>query len=74
MLTSIDLQEIGKLIDERLDQKLEPIQKELKSHGKMLHSLKKYQSIMLNMLDREQMTQRKRLDTVEDRLGIHTAL
>lgn len=42
----------------------------LKQHGKLLRSLKKDQDTILDMLDKEQMSQRKRLDRVEERLGI----
>jgi len=68
-----DLKQISKL----LDQKLEPVQKELKQHGTllkqhgtMLRSLKRDQDTILDMLDKEQMSQRKRLTRVEERLGI----
>ena len=42
----------------------------LKQHGKLLRSLKKDQKTMLNLLDGEQMQQRKRLKRVEEHLGI----
>ncbi len=69
-----DLDQISKLLDQKLEekftQKLEPIQGELKNHGKMLKSLKKDQNTMLKMLDREQMNQRKRLKKVEEHLSL----
>lgn len=79
-MNNTDLKQISKLLDDRLDNKLDeklaPIQKTLsehskmlKSHGKMLRSLKKDQSTMLGMLDGEQMKQRKRLKRVEEHLG-----
>lgn len=53
-------------ISDLLDKKLEPTQQELKEHGKwlrlpgkILRTLRKTQDIMLYMLDREQMNQRK---------------
>ena len=77
MITTVnntDLKQISKLLDDRLDNKLDeklaPIQKTLTQHGKMLRSLKKDQSIMLEMLDGEQMKQSKKLKRVEDYLGI----
>lgn len=66
MLDKTDLKEIQKLLD--------PIQKNQKKHGKLLESLKKDQDVMLNMLDKEQMNQRKRLQVVEEHLGISTRL
>ena len=47
--------------------------KMLTSQSKSLKSLKKDQSTMLEMLDSEQMDQRKRLHEVEKRLGLPSA-
>lgn len=73
-MTRDDLAQIGELLDrkleEKLEQKLEPIEKELKKHGKVLRSLKKDQGTMLDMLDKEQMSQRKRLVRIEKHLMI----
>ncbi len=75
-MTNTDLKQISKLFDT----KLEPIQGELKKHGgllekqgKLLRSLKKDQKTMLNLLDQEQMTQRKRLKRVEEHLNISSS-
>jgi len=75
-----DLKQISELLDNRLDNKLAPIQrtlfehsKILKSHGKMLKSLKKDQGIMLEMLDGEQMKQKRRLTKIEAHLGFTPA-
>jgi hypothetical protein len=71
-------------LDKKFDEKLAPIKKTLsehgkmlesdgkmlKSHGKMLTSLKKDQSVMLEMLDGEQMKQSKRLTKIETHLGL----
>ncbi len=90
-MSNNDLKQLSQLLDEKLDQKLEPIQKTLdehgkilnshteilkshdkllKSHGKLLKSLKKNQEVMLDLLDREQMTQKKRIKKIEERVGI----
>lgn len=69
-----DLKQISKVLDQKFDQKLEPVFKELKQHRTMLRSLKKDQDTILDMLDKEQMSQRKRLDRVEERLGIFSAV
>lgn len=42
----------------------------LKQHSKQLRVLKKDQDAILSVLDREQMHQHKRLDRVEDHLGL----
>jgi septal ring factor EnvC (AmiA/AmiB activator) len=79
-MTNNDLNQISQI----LDQKLKPIQQELQQHGKMLEgngkqleghgkmlkSLKKDQNTILNMLDKEQMDQRKRLKRVEEHLSL----
>ncbi len=65
-----DLKQISKLLDQKLDEKLEPVHKELKQHRTILRSLKKDQDTILDMLDKEQMSQRKRLTRVEERLNI----
>ena len=61
-MNNTDLKQISKLLD--------PIQKTLSQHGKMLRSLKKDQNTMLGMLDGEQMKQRKRLKLVEEHPGL----
>lgn len=60
-----------------MEEKLAPIHKKLNEHDKQLRSLKKDlrsvkkdQNVMLDMLDREQVSQRKRLDRVEEHLGL----
>lgn len=79
-MNNTDLKQISKLLDDKLDEKLAPIQKTLsehgkmlESHGKMLRSLKKDQSTMLAMLDGEQMKQSKRLKRVEKHVGINSS-
>jgi len=67
-MTNNDLNQIAQI----LDQKLKPIQQELQQHGKVLKSLKKDQDTMLNMLDKEQMQQRKRIARLEENTGIQT--
>jgi len=76
-----DLKQISKLLDDKLEnkfnEKLVPIQKTLsehgkllESHGKMLKSLRKDQKVMLEMLDGEQMKQRKRITRIETHLEL----
>ena len=74
-MTNNDLNQISQV----LDQKLKPIQEELRQHGKLLKghgillkSLKKDQDTMLNMLDKEQMQQRKRIARLEEHTGLPT--
>ncbi|MFH1832944.1 MAG: hypothetical protein ABH816_02135, partial [Candidatus Levyibacteriota bacterium] len=45
----------------------------LESHGKMLRSLKKDQGVMLEMLDGEQVKQKRRLTKIETHLGLTSA-
>jgi hypothetical protein len=84
MLNNNDIKQISQL----LDVKITPIQEELKQHGKLLKqhgkllkqhgkllkSLKKDQDVMLDMLDKEQMQQRKRLQRLEVHTGLNTSI
>lgn len=71
MLTKDDLRQIGilvenvveEVVDRKLEEKLKPIKKQLRA-------IKKDQKIMFNFLDREQMKQRKRIDLLEDYVGL----
>jgi hypothetical protein len=81
-MTNNDLNQISGI----LDQKLKPIQQELQQHGKTLKSLekdvktikrdvsqvRKDQGTMLDLLDKEQMRQRKRIVRLEENTGIQT--
>jgi len=104
-MKNTDLKQISRLMDEKFDEKLAPIQKTLSEHGKilgqhgkmleehgkilgshdkrfdsidktlesngkMLRTLKKDQGVMLEMLDGEQMKQRKRITGIESHLGL----
>jgi|GEM_PF-2297811 hypothetical protein len=73
MLTKKDLQQIARLFDgqfERIDSRFVHIEKTLDRHSKELRTLRQDQKIMLNLLDREQMFQRRRLDRVETHLQL----
>jgi len=66
-MKNTNLKQISKLMDD----KPSPIQKTLSEHGKilgshskMLKSLKKDQGVMLEMLDGEQMKQKKRITRI----------
>ncbi len=58
------------ILDKKFDEKLAPIHKQLKSHTRRLKTLEKNRDTMLLVLDREQSRQAKRLDRVEDHLGL----
>jgi len=62
------LQSHGKLLKSH-GKMLQSHSKLLQSHGKLLRSLKKDQDIMLTMLDREQVSQKKRIKKIEEHLG-----
>lgn len=61
-----------KILDEH-SKILEQHSKLHSNHTKSLKSLKKDQDVMLKMLDKEQMEQRKRLNRVEDRLDFSSS-
>lgn len=63
------LESHGRILESH-DTAIKSIGQTLKSHGRILRSLKKDQSTMLAMLDGEQMKQSKRLEKVENQLGL----
>ncbi len=67
MLTKDELEQLGQLIDQRLDVKLD---QKLKPIKKNLLTIKKTVDVMAKLLDGEQMRQRKRIDKIEDHLGL----
>ena len=87
-----DFNQISQLLDDKLEsklnEKLEPIHKELTEHGKILNehskilkshdkslkSLTRNQNTMLKLLDSEQMQQRKRLKKIEEHLDINSGV
>jgi hypothetical protein len=77
MLTKNDLNQISELLDERLDVKLdvklEPIKKDIKFLKRDVSRIKKTQDTMLDLLDREQMQQRKRIVRLEEHVGLPIA-
>ena len=77
MLTKDDLQQMSKLLDDRLTIRLTPIEQMLNVHTKILNkhsqelrTLRRDQKIMLNLFDREQMFQKRRLTRVETHLNL----
>jgi hypothetical protein len=75
-MKNTDLKQISKLMDDKLAPIKETLSEQgklLGSHSKMLRSLKKDQNTMLEMLDGEQMKQRKRITRIEDHLGLTSA-
>lgn len=70
-----DLNQTSNLLENKLHPIHDELKKhgqELKKHGKLLESLKRDQDTVLDMLDKEQMEQRKRLARVEEHLDINT--
>ncbi len=72
MLTKNDLSQISGLLDSRLDIKLEPIKKDIKDIKRDVSKLKRNQDTMLDLLDKEQMQQRKRIIRLEEHTGLPT--
>jgi hypothetical protein len=70
-MSTITLQQISDLLDQKLEVKLEEkLTEKLSPMYSELKQLKKTQNILLKMLDREQMSQRVRLDIIEKKLHI----
>ena len=72
MLTKNDINQISGLLDSRLDVKLEPIKKDIKDIKRDVSKLKRNQDTMLDLLDKEQMQQRKRIIRLEEHAGLPT--
>ena len=78
MLTNDDLRKIGNLIDERLElkleekfeQKLQPIKKDVKSLKNSHRKLRKDFSIILKHLDGARVSHEKRITRLEDHLHL----
>jgi hypothetical protein len=70
MLTKNDLQQIGSLIDNKLDKKLEPLKKDLATMKKDTSQTRKDVKVLIAYFDREYIEPRKRIDRIEEHLGI----
>lgn len=63
MLTKNDLNQISELLDIKFDVELKPIKKDIRL-------IKRDQKTMLDLLDKEQMQQRKRIIRLEEHAGL----
>lgn len=63
MLTKTDLNQISELLDTKFDAELKPIKKDIRL-------IKRDQKTMLDLLDGEQMQQRKRIVRLEEHVGL----
>ena len=74
MLTKNDLNQIRGVVKdevgEQFDSKLKPIKKDIKDIKKGVSKLQKTQDLMLDLLDKEQMEQRKRILRLEEHAGL----
>ena len=72
MLTKSDLAAIEKLLDKKLDQKLNPVQKDLKAMSKDVRKLKKDVSVIVKFFDRKSVSVEKDVKHIKERLGMPT--
>ena len=70
MLTKTDLSQIGKVIDERLDEKLEPVKKDLTSLKKDVKYLKKTVDIIVANYDEADVKLERRVKRIEHHLAL----
>ena len=70
MLTKTDLNQISELLDTKFDVELKPIKKDIKSLKKDVSRIRKDQGTMLDLLDKEQMQQLKRIIRLEEHAGL----
>jgi hypothetical protein len=66
MLTKNDLNQISGL----LDSKIEPLKNDIETIKNDVSRIKKTQDTMLDLLDKEQMEQRKRIVRLEQHVGL----
>lgn len=70
MLTKDDLIAIGQVIDQRLDKRLKPITEDIKSMRSDLRKVQKDVRVMLAALDRADVELYKRVERIEQHLGL----
>lgn len=70
MLTSDDLKKIGEVVDQRFDEKLEPIKKDIKSLKNGQKKLRKDLSLVLKYSDGASANHEKRITRIEDHLHL----
>jgi len=70
MLTKDDLISIGQVIDQRFDKRLEPLSKEIKDIKSDLRKVQKDVRVMLAVLDRADVELYKRVERIEEHLGL----
>lgn len=74
MLTKNDLQQIGELLDtkleEKLEEKLEPIKKEQKQVKKKLNKMSNDINLVVRTFDKDIMQNRKRIERLEDHVDL----
>ena len=70
MLTKDDLIAIGQVIDQRLDKRLEPFTKDVRSMKSDLRKVQKDVRVMLAVLDRADVELSKRVERIEQHLGL----
>lgn len=77
MLTKSDLKQIGNVIDERLEEKLEPIkedlgklQKDMKGLKKKVNKIDKTVDIIARNYDKEDVKLQRRVSKIEEHLSL----
>jgi hypothetical protein len=70
MLTKDDLITIGQVIDQRFDKRLEPLSKEIKDIKSDLRKVQKDVRVMLAVLNRADVELYKRVERIEEHLGL----
>lgn len=74
MLTQDDLQQIGTVVDERLNKglkiELDPIKKELRKQGKDIKYLRKTLDVVIDHFDKRDVKMQKEIDQIKQRVGL----
>lgn len=70
MLTKLDLLQIKKIVQQEIHQEVNPIKKDIKTLKLDVKKIQKTIDTMLDVLDREDVTLRKRVEKIEDHLAL----
>lgn len=70
MLTKLDLLQIKKIVQKEVHQEINPIKKDIKTLKSDIKKIQKTTDAMLDVLDREDVALRRRVEKIEDHLAL----
>ncbi len=70
MLTKTDLQQIGNVVEEKLEERLKPVEKDLTYLKKKMRRMDKTLSLVARKFDEGDVALAKRIDRIENHLNL----